>query len=117
MNRRGFLTGLASLVCAAPAIVSAASIMPVKAIRLPEPDNVEAILDLLSRRIDAAHAAMHRAMCEALYSDRNGIADAPYVRPYAYEVLPPQIPKYERKELGSFAMRFPAPRRIELING
>ena len=36
-SRRGFIAGLASLVVAAPAVVRAASLMPVRAIIVPTP--------------------------------------------------------------------------------
>lgn len=104
MNRRGFITGLMSLVCAAPAIVSAPSLMPVRAVHVSDPDNIEAILKLLDRRIDEAHNAIALAMNQALYGGYDqsaiglanlmqepvkviGIADSPYIRFGGFEPL------------------------------
>lgn len=46
INRRSFLVGSGSLVIAAPAIVRVASIMPVRALRLPRPGWDEIIDEL-----------------------------------------------------------------------
>lgn len=109
MNRRGFVTGLVSLLCAAPAVVSVASIMPIRAIRLPDPDDTRAILELLDRRIDEAHKRFNRNIVESLYGNHQttsaigianligepvkvvGIADAPFVRFGSYESIAPLI--------------------------
>ena len=132
MNRRGFLSGLASLVCAAPAIVKASSLMPVKAL---EPDNLDALCALLSARIDEAKAVMERNLARSIFEYKgHPIADTTYLRASglggtlinyrpregweisdkpavvkAYsravadnKVNPPLLPKYERKDLGSF---------------
>ena len=114
---------------------------------------MEAILKLLSDRIDAAHEAMERAMTEGLYGDGAkmgaiglaaltgepiavaGIADSNYMRASGPDgilvnnrpregwelsdrpALIKLLPKYDHRELSSFAMRFPAPRCIEFLNG
>lgn len=132
MNRRGFITGLASLVCAAPAVVRAASLMPVRAI---QPWDTNAIADLLCRRIDETYRMLARNMADSIYRDVGlpplggfaslfddpvkcgAIADEPYVRFAAFEPVAPLVANYRPHEAGSFAMRFPAPRRIEFVRG
>lgn len=59
-SRRGFIAGLGALFIAAPAIVRATSIMPVKAI---------SIEDLLRDRMDAAYEATRQAISQNLYGE------------------------------------------------
>ncbi len=68
LARRKFLMGLGALM-AAPAIVSVANIMPVKA--MPRPD----MLELLRKRVAEAERIMARDMAEMLYGD--GAPDLP----------------------------------------
>lgn len=73
--RRSFLRGMVSALLATPAIVSAASLMPVHSLErfvLAPGISQEEILALLSRRIDEAHALMKTQIQDALY----GRADA-----------------------------------------
>lgn len=65
IQRRAFLTGLASLL-AAPAIVKASSLMPVKAIR--EPTNEE-MMALLKQRMDEAYQVTRESMARILYGN------------------------------------------------
>ncbi len=62
LARRKFLMGLGALM-AAPAIVSVANIMPVKA--MPRPDTLE----LLRKRAAEAERVMMRDMAEMMYGD------------------------------------------------
>ena len=80
LSRRGLITGLISFA-AAPAIVRAASLMPVKALKLSGPimlNGVELVFDggfdptvisLLNRRMDAAYTEMRWYMTQNLYGD------------------------------------------------
>jgi hypothetical protein len=92
MDRRGFLRNVFCSLIAAPAIVRAASLMPVRA--LPT-DNYDDMLDLLSRRIDATHKAMaeamRRSLCSGMPYDGPAIVDSPYVRFSSYETLSPEV--------------------------
>ena len=65
-TRRSFLAGLGAALVAAPAIVRASSIMPVKA--LPPDAALQALLD---QRLADAEAAFHRAVAETLFNDHN----------------------------------------------
>ena len=73
IQRRAFLTGLVSAL-AAPAVVRAASIMPVKALpaalERPSPEQLEA---LLRARMDDAYRVFAQGMAQLLY----GSPDAP----------------------------------------
>jgi hypothetical protein len=62
--RRSFITGLIALV-AAPAIVRAGSIMPVKAVAWSKDE----LLALLDRRLDEVVAVMARNLNEAIFGD------------------------------------------------
>jgi hypothetical protein len=63
IGRRGFLAGLGALM-AAPAIVSVANIMPVKA--MPSQD---VLLELIAKRMAEAERIMYRSLSEMLYGD------------------------------------------------
>lgn len=70
MNRRGFLRGFGVALVAAPAIVRAASLMPVKAIVLPPPAHLpEEIIALLRQRIADAKAVIVHNMTQCLYGE------------------------------------------------
>lgn len=62
LSRRGFITGLTLLV-AAPAIVRAASLMPVKSM----PNTVT--LEMLQQRMNAAYKVYSEALTRNLYGD------------------------------------------------
>lgn len=62
IGRRGFIAGLAAAF-AAPAIVRASSLMPVK--KMPAVD----VLDLLARRVQAAQALMVDHFNNMMYGD------------------------------------------------
>ena len=66
-SRRNFLTGLASFVAAAPAIVKAANIMPIKAILNFEelPFNYQALYN----EVSLGYAITRKAIVENLCSD------------------------------------------------
>ena len=64
-SRRSFITGLGAIF-AVPAIVRVSSLMPVKALLQPTP---EELLDLVHQRMLAAYEATHQAMLDNLYSD------------------------------------------------
>jgi hypothetical protein len=68
-SRRGFISGLGALFVAAPAIVRAASIMPVRAIREP---TIEEINALLRARMDEAYRVTRESMARLLYGDYEG---------------------------------------------
>lgn len=75
IHRRGLLTGLISLV-AAPAIVRASSLMPVRSFGIVSidpliihPDLGPEMMALLQARMDAAQAIMARALADNLYKD------------------------------------------------
>jgi hypothetical protein len=64
MDRRSFLTGLGASLIAAPAIVQAASLMPVRQIVMPLPTlTVEALLAMVERcrAFDEARREVERA--------------------------------------------------------
>jgi hypothetical protein len=63
-SRRGFLTGLVASAFAAPAIVRAASLMPVKA--MPP---VETLEDLLRARMQDAYRITREQMSRLLFSE------------------------------------------------
>ncbi len=63
IGRRGFLAGLGALI-AAPAIVSVANIMPVKAM-----PSHELLMDLFHRRIAAAEEILMRDLSRMIYGD------------------------------------------------
>jgi hypothetical protein len=63
-SRRGFIAGLGALFVAAPAIVRAASIMPVKAIRQP---TIEEISRLLHARMEEAYRITREQMARELF--------------------------------------------------
>ncbi len=69
-SRRGFIAGLGALFVAAPAIVRATSLMPVKAI---------SIGDLLAQRMAAAEAEMIRHITNNLYGDLTRIARSAFL--------------------------------------
>ena len=66
-SRRNFLTGLASFVAAAPAVVKAANIMPIKAILNFEelPFNYQALYN----EVSLGYAITRKAIDENLYSN------------------------------------------------
>jgi hypothetical protein len=66
LHRRTFLTGLAASLIAAPAIVRAASLMPVRGIVQP---TTEDIYKLLAQRIHDAQEIMKQNLAYALYGD------------------------------------------------
>lgn len=65
LARRSFITGLIALV-AAPAIVRAGSLMPV---RQMQPESLEDLVAMLSRRIDVAERVMANNLLQSLYGD------------------------------------------------
>lgn len=65
IHRRKFLTGLASLI-AAPAVVRASSLMPVKALRPAPAMEINALLRL---RLEECYAVTRQNMCTMLYSN------------------------------------------------
>ena len=65
-SRRGFLTGLGAFFCAAPAIVRASSIMPVRAV-LPYEYDPDVMLKLLHRQMDEAYKVLRENMERSLY--------------------------------------------------
>lgn len=69
-SRRGFIAGLGALFVAAPAIVRAASIMPVKSLSID---------DLLAQRIAFAEAEMARHINSNLYGELTRITRAAFV--------------------------------------
>lgn len=71
ITKRTFLRGL----FAAPAIVAAASLMPIRGVSLIRPEELSTaeIVSLLERRIDAANAEMQRWMSQQLYGDVHGL--------------------------------------------
>lgn len=83
-TRRGFITGLISLV-AAPAIVRASSLMPVKV--LPPDD----LLDLLKRRIADVEAEAFRNIRNNLYGELTEITQKSFV-PRLMEQVHDQTP-------------------------
>lgn len=67
LSRRKFFAGLAAAI-AAPAIVKASSLMPIKAVKvMPE----EEILRLLQQRMADAHRVFADMMAQNLYSSSN----------------------------------------------
>ena len=62
-SRRSFIVGLSALV-AAPAIVRVSSLMPVKALLQPTP---EEIYNILHQQIGLGYAITLQAMSNALY--------------------------------------------------
>ena len=60
-SRRGFITGLGAFFCAAPAIVRASNIMPVRAVSSDE------LLDLLHRRMNEAYEVLRQNLTRSLY--------------------------------------------------
>lgn len=69
-SRRGFIAGLGALFVAAPAIVRAASIMPVKAISFE---------DLLRERMDEAYRITRDSISENLYGSLTNVTRAAFV--------------------------------------
>lgn len=65
ISRRSFFTGLVAAI-AAPAIVRAGSLMPVKS--MPSVDDLER---LLQERMNEAYRLMDRSITEILYSDQS----------------------------------------------
>lgn len=70
ITKRTFLRGL----FAAPAIVAASSLMPIRGelLILPEELNTAQIVAILERRIDAANHQMQMAMSRAIYGVVHG---------------------------------------------
>jgi hypothetical protein len=68
-SRRGFIAGLGALFIAAPAIVRATSIMPVKAIRQPTLEEVRA---LLKARMEEAFRVTRESIAQNLYAGYGG---------------------------------------------
>lgn len=68
LARRSFLTGLGAALFVAPAIVRASSLMPIKTL---EPINIDEMVVLLQRRLEAAEREMARQMAQSLYADVN----------------------------------------------
>lgn len=66
LSRRGFITGLAATF-AAPAIVRASSLMPVKA--MPAEDNLAVMQKLLEARLSDAYRVTKKHMDQMLYGD------------------------------------------------
>lgn len=67
-SRRKFLTGLGAALVTAPAIVRAASLMPVKV--MPTVDQLEM---LFKQRMDEAYAVLRQNMANSLYGDLVGV--------------------------------------------
>jgi hypothetical protein len=85
INRRGLIIGLVSLV-AAPAIVRASSLMPVRAIEYLSDGDILAILDSrLDRRMHASEVARSQKILRLVIPDEQN--DAPYFRFSSYELL------------------------------
>lgn len=91
-SRRGFLVGLATSLLAAPAIVRAASLMPVR--QMPPAQTLE---ELLKQRMDDAYAVMAQHMRQCLYGDlqqttrhvaRSSYLDAPYGSGVRHKLIP-----------------------------
>ncbi len=68
LARRSFLTGLASAL-AAPAIVKASSLMPVKAIRAPTEEEIYA---LLNERMNDVYRVTREAMARMIFGESFG---------------------------------------------
>lgn len=83
MNRRGFITGLASALVAAPAIVRAGSLMPVKLIDFdlplygisPAMDVLPAIAELQERIRAALYADLFRVIAGMPPPPKLSVAD------------------------------------------
>jgi hypothetical protein len=78
-SRRSFLTGLAASLVAAPAVVRAASLMPVRGIIQPiESLPIDlAYLDLLRQRMNDVYRLTHQAMTRNLFGDPDLVVPAP----------------------------------------
>jgi len=85
-SRRSFFTGLAAFV-AAPAIVRATSLMPVRRIILDT--SAEDIYALLAKRILECETVMRQNMANCLYGGRLAWADGATIN--FTEVLPEQV--------------------------
>jgi hypothetical protein len=73
-SRRSLITGLGALFIAAPAIVRASSLMPVKAFV----DTDDQMLALLKARMDEAYAVMRENLARSLYGDFNETASGDF---------------------------------------
>ena len=83
LPRRSFLLGAAASLIAAPAIVRAASLMPVKQMR-----TVEDIYALLAERINEAHRLMAESLSRTLYGETYAVAlSAPYGNELALRII------------------------------
>ena len=69
-SRRNFLRGLGAAALAAPAIVHAGNLMPIKPVRLLSPQ--EELYALLMKRTAEAYALIRKNLGESLYSDSPG---------------------------------------------
>ena len=107
-SRRGFLTGLIAFGVTAPAIVRAASIMPVK---VYERIDVGVLTRLLNERLERAQALMEKAVKEwadqTIYSGNvaahsGGLASL-VADPAPYTLSSPGMVKNERSGLWTFA--------------